>query len=75
MKFLGFTFANGSPEFILREINFRVYRKSCNSRGINFRNSQKKAYIFSQKKEKKIKKKENEKNNNIFILKSKLFLA
>ena len=63
-------FANGSPEFISREINFRVYKKSCNSRGINFRDSQKKAYIFSKKK----KKKENEKNN-IFILKSKHFLA
>ena len=67
---------NGSPEFISCEINFRVYKKSCNSRGINFRDSRKKAYIFSKKKKKrKEKKKETEKNNNISILKSKLFLA
>ena len=59
-KFFGFTFANGSPELISREINFRVYKTR----------SQRKAYIFEKKR-----KKENEKNNNIFILKSKLFLA
>ena len=82
-KFLGFTFANGSPEFISRDINFRVYRNSCNSRGINFCDSRKKSIYFLKKKKKKKKKKgerkkerkkENEKSNNIFILKSKLFL-
>ena len=48
---------NGSPEFTLCEINFRIYRESCNSHEINIHNSQKKVYISKKKKEnKKIKK-------------------